>query len=57
MTWKPILLACALSVGDGVRLADGDMMEVAFTGFGRPLRNPVRTVRAALLPVVVRPLA
>ena len=49
--------ACALSVGDGVRLADGDMMEVAFTGFGRPLRNPVRTVRGGLSPVVVRPLA
>jgi hypothetical protein len=34
--------ACALSFGDGVRLADGDVMRVAFDGFGRPLRNPLR---------------
>src|ERR1039458_6200781 len=27
--------ACALSFGDGVRLADGDLMEISFTGFGR----------------------
>jgi hypothetical protein len=31
-----------LSFGDGVRLQDGDVMQVAFEGFGRPLRNPVR---------------
>jgi hypothetical protein len=49
--------ACALSFGDGVRLADGDIMEVAFSGFGRPLRNPLRAVRRDALPVVVRPLA
>jgi len=34
--------ACALSATDSVRLLDGDVMEVAFEGFGRPLRNPVR---------------
>ncbi len=34
--------ACALSFGDGVRLADGDVMEISFAGFGRPLRNPLR---------------
>jgi len=33
--------ACALSFGDGVRLADGDMMNIHFTGFGRALRNPL----------------
>ena len=33
--------ACALSFGDGVQLADGDVMEIQFDGFGRPLRNPV----------------
>ena len=49
--------ACALSFGDGVRLADGDVMEVAFTGFGRPLRNPVRVTANNTSPVVVRPLA
>jgi hypothetical protein len=48
--------ACALSFGDGVRLADGDVMEVAFTGFGRPLRNPVRVAGGNRSPVVVRPL-
>ena len=48
--------ACALSFGDGVRLADGDIMEVAFTGFGRPLRNPLRAIRHDLSPVVVRAL-
>jgi hypothetical protein len=49
--------ACALSFGDGVRLADGDVMEVAFTGFGRPLRNPVRVSPDNRSPVVVMPLA
>jgi hypothetical protein len=33
--------ACALSFGAGVQLADGDLMEIQFEGFGRPLRNPV----------------
>ena len=49
--------ACALSFGDGVRLADGDIMEVAFSGFGRPLRNPLRALRHDATPVIVRPLA
>jgi len=31
--------ACALSFGDGVQLADGDVMEIHFDGFGRALRN------------------
>jgi hypothetical protein len=48
--------ACALSFGDGVRLADGDIMEVAFTGFGRPLRNPLRRVPGDASPVAVTPL-
>ena len=33
--------ACSLSFGDGISLADGDMMQVRFAGFGRPLRNPL----------------
>ena len=37
--------ACALSFGDGVRLLDGDLMQVEFQGFGRALRNPVATAR------------
>lgn len=48
--------ACALSYGDGVKLADGDVMEVAFEGFGRPLRNPVHLDRRASGPVAVAPL-
>lgn len=34
--------ACSLSFGDGLTLADGDVMRVQFEGFGRPLRNPLR---------------
>ncbi|MBI3681498.1 MAG: GguC protein, partial [Acidobacteria bacterium] len=33
--------ASAFSFGDQIRLEDGDVMEVCFAGFGRPLRNPV----------------
>jgi hypothetical protein len=33
--------ASSLSFGDGVRLASGDVMEVHYAGFGRPLQNPV----------------
>lgn len=49
--------ACALSFGDGVALADGDVMEVRFDGFGRPLRNPLRVDATADAPVTVIPLA
>lgn len=38
--------AYILSFGDGVRLEDGDVMEIQFEGFGRPLRNSVRVVRS-----------
>lgn len=34
--------ACILSFGAGIELANGDVMEISFSGFGRPLRNPVR---------------
>lgn len=37
--------ACALSFGDGIELADDDMMEIVFTGFGRALRNPLHVTR------------
>jgi hypothetical protein len=33
--------ADAFSFGDGVRLEDGDVMQVRFEGFGRALRNPL----------------
>jgi hypothetical protein len=31
-----------LSFGDGIQLAEGDIMKLKFEGFGRPLCNPVR---------------
>jgi hypothetical protein len=34
--------ADCLSFGEGIRLAHGDVMQIAFDGFGRPLRNAVR---------------
>jgi hypothetical protein len=34
--------ADAFSFGEGVRLADGDVMKVQWAGFGRALRNPLR---------------
>lgn len=37
--------AAALSFGEGLRLEDGDVMIVAFDGFGRALRNPIRIER------------
>jgi hypothetical protein len=49
--------ACALSFGDGVSLADGDVMVVRFDGFGRALRNPLHVDTAADALVTVRPLA
>src|SRR5215471_844330 len=39
--------ADAFSFGAGVALADGDVMVVAFEGFGRPLRNPLQLDRKA----------
>ncbi|WP_263353801.1 AraD1 family protein [Acidicapsa acidisoli] len=35
--------AHSLSFGDGITLRDGDWMEIHFDGFGRALRNPLRT--------------
>ena len=34
--------ADSLSFGEGVKLADGDLMRVSYAGFGRPLVNPLR---------------
>ena len=33
--------ADAFSSGEGIRLRDGDLMQVRFEGLGRPLRNPL----------------
>ena len=45
--------ADALSFGDGVRLREVDVAEVAFEGFGRPLRNPIAVKPASAKPVTV----
>jgi hypothetical protein len=45
--------AAAFSFGEGVELRNGDIMQVHFAGYGRPLRNPIRidTFPAALVSV------
>jgi hypothetical protein len=45
--------AHSLSFGDGLVLADGDVMAISFVGFGRALRNPLRVEKppAALVEV------
>ncbi len=48
--------ACSLSFGDGVELADGDVMEISFAGFGRPLRNPLRVRQGNVELFMVQPL-
>jgi hypothetical protein len=48
--------AHSLSFGDGIALADGDVMGVRWDGFGRALRNTVRVEPAGARPVDVRPL-
>jgi hypothetical protein len=39
--------AGAFSFGEGIALREGDIMEVAFAGFGRPLRNPLKVENGA----------
>ena len=46
--------ACSLSFGAKIRLAAGDVMEVAFNGFGRPLRNPLREAPRQAAPIAAR---
>jgi hypothetical protein len=48
--------ADGFSFGEGFRIEDGDITEVAWEGFGKPLRNPVRIAKGpesfqAALPV------
>lgn len=49
--------AHSLSFGDGIELADGDVMAIRFENFGRPLRNPLRVVRTPNTLISVRSLA
>lgn len=48
--------ACSLSFGAGIQLQDGDVMEIQFEGFGRPLRNPVKAAQESAALVTAHPL-
>lgn len=48
--------ADTFSFGDGVQLANGDVMEIELGGFGHPLRNPLRVERTEPTLVVVESL-
>ncbi len=48
--------ACSLSFGAGILLEHGDIMEVSFNGFGRPLRNLLRVADHNDRLVTVKPL-
>lgn len=49
--------ASAFSFGAGMKLQDGDVMEISYEGFGKPLRNPLRVAaHDASRLVKVRPL-
>jgi hypothetical protein len=48
--------ASAFSFGAGIQLRDGDVMVVAFDGFGRPLRNPARMAPGPEALVTVTPV-
>jgi hypothetical protein len=45
-----------LSFSDHIRLQDGDVMQVAARGYGRPLRNPVRGAKSEPRLIEVIPL-
>jgi hypothetical protein len=49
--------ACSLSFGDGLQLVDGDVMQVRFEGFGRPLRNPLSVDAISNAPIAAHSLA
>jgi len=48
--------ASAFSFGAGIELAGGDVMEIAFEGFGRPLRNTIQIDRGEAPFVTVNPV-
>lgn len=45
-----------LSFSDNIRLQEGDIMQVAAEGYGRPLRNPVHVDKSKAEPINVIPL-
>jgi len=48
--------ACALSFGEGIKLADGDVMRVHFNGLGRALENPLSVIKTKNKLVFTQPL-
>ena len=48
--------ADAFSFGEGIHLRQGDIMEVHFEGYGRPLRNPLERLTKQQSPIQVRSL-
>jgi hypothetical protein len=48
--------ADCLSFGEGIRLADEDVMQISFDGFGRALRNSVRVDKTAERLITAAPL-
>lgn len=48
--------ADCLSFGEGIELADGDVMKIKFEGFGRALSNPVKVTKAIPNLISVIPL-
>ncbi len=48
--------ADCLSFGEGIRLSAGDVMQIHFAGFGRPLRNPLQVAAAKPALIEVIPL-
>jgi hypothetical protein len=48
--------AHSLSFGQGIELKDGDVMEIHFKGFGRPLRNSVAVIKKKDAAIDVIPL-
>ena len=45
-----------LSFSDNIRLQDGDIMQISVEGYGRPLRNPIRTSKSVPTLVSAIPL-
>ncbi|HUQ92859.1 MAG TPA: AraD1 family protein [Bryobacteraceae bacterium] len=48
--------ASAFSFGDQIQLREGDVMEVNYQGFGRPLKNPVKVIGGPAKLAQVSPL-
>ncbi len=48
--------ADCLSFGEGIELADGDVVKIKFEGFGRALSNPVKVTKASPILISVIPM-